>query len=176
LQEEADGGLRIGGGEQARCLLFRLLKVVLENLGDAVTDHRHKALVRLAGIGHVEAHHQLAALMGAEQFGHRRGQDDRIAARHAAHLQQFVAIHHQQLNRPVTAQLQGQATRLLELAGNQCGDGSCFAEQLGDRRLIVAVDLHLLPNIVQMDQGAANVEIFKQEALNGAVAHFNCSV
>jgi hypothetical protein len=164
LQEQADGGLRAGGGEQARRLLLGLLQVMLENRRDAVADHRHEALIGLAGGRQVEAHHQLAALMAPSRVRHRRRQDDRIAARHAAHLQLLVAIHDQQLDRAVAAQLQGQAAGLLELAGDQRGDGGRFAEQLGDGRLVVAVDLHLLPGIAEMDDGTANIEAFEQEA------------
>jgi hypothetical protein len=89
---------------------------VLENGRHAVADQRHEALVGLAGAGQVEAHQQLAALMHAEQVRHRRRQDDRVAARHAAHLQLFVAVHDQQLDRAAAAQLQGQAPGCLSWA------------------------------------------------------------
>jgi len=68
-----------------------------------------------------------------------------------------------------------QAAGLLELAGDQCGDGGRFAEQLGDGGLIVAVDLHLLPGIAEMDDGAANVEVLEEKAADEAVAHVSCS-
>lgn len=146
---------------------------MLEDGGDAVADHGHVALVGQAGSRHVQAHHQLATQMGAEQFLHRRRQDDRIAAGHAAHLQFFIAIHDQQLDRATTAQLQGQAPGLLELGGDQRGDGGCFAKQLGDRRLVVAVVLHVPPGIAQMDDGATNIEALEQETADEAIAHFS---
>ena len=148
---------------------------MFEDGGNAVADHRYEALPGMAGIRQVEADHQLPALVRTEQFRHRGGEDDRVAARHAAHLQLLVAIHHQQLDRAVAAQLQGQAAGLLELGADQRGDGGGLAEQLGDGRLVVAVNLHLLPGIAEMDEGAANVEVLEEEAADEAVAHLNCS-
>lgn len=175
LQEQAAGGLRAGRREQARGLLLRLLQVVLENGRHAVAEQWHEALVGLAGGGQVEAHQQLAALMHTQQVGYRRRQDNRVAARHAAHLQLFVAVHDQQLDRAAAAQLQGQAPRLLELGGDQRRDGGRFAEQLGDGRLVIAPGLHALPGIAEVHDGAANVEAFEEEATNETAAHFNCS-
>jgi hypothetical protein len=85
----------------------------------------------------------------------------------------LVAVHDQQLDRAVAAQLQGQAAGLLELGGDQRGDGGGFAEQLGDGRLVVAAGLHLLPGIAEMDDGAADVEVLEKEAADGAVAHLS---
>ena len=101
---------------------------MLKDCRNAVADQRYIALVGLAGGRQVEAHQQLPALMRAEEFRHRRRQHHRVAARHAAHLQLFVAIHHQQLDRTVAAQLQRQPARLLELGGDQRGDGGGFAQ------------------------------------------------
>jgi hypothetical protein len=44
---------------------------------------------------------------------------------------------------------------------------------LGDGRLIVSASLHLLPGVAEMNDGAANVETFENEALD--VAHFSFS-
>ena len=173
LQEQAGSGFRRSRGEQARGLLFGLLEVVLENGRDAVADHGNIALVGLARIRQVEAHHQLPPLVRTEQLGHGSGQDDRVAAGHAAHLQLLVAIHDQQLDRAVAAELQGQAAGLLELTGDERRDGGRFAEQLGDRRLVVAAGLHVLPGIAEVNDGAPDIEALEEEAVDGAVAHFS---
>ncbi len=67
------------------------------------------------------------------------------------------------------------AAGLLQLAADQRGDGGGFAEQLGDRRLVVAAGLHLLPGLVETDDGAADIEALEQEATNEAAAHFSFS-
>ena len=94
----------------------------------------------------------------------------------AAELGMTASEIHGAVDRAVAAQLQGEAARLLQLGGDQRGDGGSLAEQLGDGRLIVAADLHLLPGIAEMDDGAANVEVFEQKAADGAVAHFSSAL
>ena len=86
----------------------------------------------------------------------------------------LVAIHHQQLDRAVAAQLQRQPARLLELGGDQRGDGGGFTQQLGDGGLVIAPGLHLLPGVAKMNNRAPDVEAFKEEAANGA-GHAKCS-
>jgi hypothetical protein len=120
---------------------------MLEDRCNTVAHHRYVALIGLAGIRHVQAHHQLAALMSAQQIRHGGRQYNRVAARHATHLQLFVAIHDQQLDRAIATQLKGQAPGLLQLSSDQCGHGGGFAQQLGNRRLVVTVDLHLSPGV-----------------------------
>jgi len=113
--------------------------------------------------------------MCAEQFRNGRRQDHRIGAGHAAHLQGFIAVHDQQLHRATATQLQCQTAGLLQLAGDQRGDGCRFAQQLGDCRLIIAAGLHGLPGGLEAHDGTTNIESFKQETLHVAAAHLNCS-
>ena len=144
---------------------------MLEDLGDGVAVEGHEALVGVAQLGHVEAEQQLAV---AEQLG-----DARLAGGFgrglgvAAQVEGFGDVHHQQADRAMALQLHGKAAGLLEVAADHRGDGARRAEQVAHRGRVVTVFEEGAPDVVELDDGAADVEVVEEETLDVAaeIAH-----
>ena len=110
----------------------------------------------------------------AEQVNEWGGVANRfVHLRHAAHVQRFTAVDDQQGKRTVAAQLDRQPAGLFEVVGQQQRRGGHLAQQFDDARGVVAPGQQLFPDGIQMDDSAANVEIFEKETLYTVGHYFN---
>ena len=141
---------------------------MLEHLGDGVTFKRHETLVGQRCLRVVEGEQQAAV---ADQFLQRCVGNARLEACHAAYFQILRTVENQRLEQAVAGKLEGEASRLLEVAADDGCGGHHFTEQAGDDGRVGAVGLHALPGGIQADDSATNVEFFEQEALYVAIGH-----
>jgi hypothetical protein len=127
------------------------------------------------------------ALVGVAQAGHVQGQQE-LAVTHqvgdadfaghlvtglgvAAQVEGFGHVHHQQAHGAVALKLDGEAAGLLQVAADDAGYRTHGAEQVAHGGRVVARGQQGLPDVVEPDEGAADVEIFKQKALEDGGAH-----
>lgn len=135
--------LLIAGEPQTRRLLFGLGQIVFKNLGDAVTFQRHQTDVWLAHRGCIQRQlqtaitDQLADFAVFGQPSHALG----IKARHRTDVERFAAVNHQQTHCSAALDLECQAPRLLQVAGNHRRHGGHLAEQVAHAGGVVTICL-----------------------------------
>ena len=91
--------------------------------------------------------------------------------RHAASVERFIAVDHQQRYGAIAAQLDGESPRLLEVVCQEQGGGAHPPEQINHRRRIIAIGKKLPPDGAKAYDGAADIEVIKHEALNAVSCH-----
>ena len=133
---------------------------MFEDGGDAVAVQGHQALVGLAQVGQVQGEGELAV---AEEVGYGRIGHVGLGLGHAAQAQLLVAVDDEEVDRAAALELEGHAAGLLEIGGDEDGDGGHLAQETGDRGGIVASGQHFLPGAVELDEGATDVEVLEQE-------------
>ena len=142
--------------------MFGLFEVVGKTLCNALSAQWNEALVGLDQFRGIQTQLQPPV---AYQLIETIGSEWPVCPGIGAQVEIRVTINDQQADRAMPLNLKGQSPRLLEIGGDQGGDGAHLAKQAGKRGRVVPILLQGAPDIREMDDGATNIDGLKKETL-----------